>query len=80
MNRFIIGELLDNDTRERSIELGYAVGRMCDIVQLEIGESMVIQYPIGTWFYSDIVKEIDETDYGVWVKTEKRTYRFDDAY
>ena len=29
--------------------------------------------------YTSVVEDIEETDYGIWVTTENRVYRFDDV-
>jgi hypothetical protein len=45
--KYIIGEVLDNDTDQRSTKFGYRVGRECFIVNLEIDSPMVVKYPDG---------------------------------
>lgn len=76
--KYIIGEVLDNDTQIRSKELGYIVGRECYIVLLEKGECMLLEYTDNRGaFKSTTVEYIDQTDYGFWVNTKNRTYRFD---
>lgn len=76
--KYIIGEVLDNDTDQRSTKFGYRVGRECFIVNLEIDSPMVVKYPDGKMFYTSVVKEIDENEYSLWIVTNNRTYRFDD--
>ena len=76
--KYIIGEVLDNDTQKRSKQWGYRVGRECYIVLAEEGKSMIIEYTNdkGT-FITSTVKEVSRTNYGVWVTTNNRIYRFD---
>lgn len=76
--KYIIGEVLDNGTQERSKEWGYRVGRECYIVLMEKGKCLLVEYPNGKGtFKTSIVEEVEQTDYGFWVKTINRTYRFD---
>lgn len=75
--KYIIGEVLDNDTQERSVEWGYRVGRQCYIVLIQEGRCMIVEYPNGKMFRTSMVKEVEQTDYGFWVETNNRTYRFD---
>lgn len=61
--------------------MGYRVGRECFIKLMEEGKSLIIEYPTGGVFRTSIVKEVEQTDYGFWVTTNNRTYRFDvDAF
>lgn len=75
--KYIIGEILDNDTQKRSEKWGYRVGRECYLVLLKEGYRMIVEYPNGGTFETSTVQEVDQTDYGFWVKTMNRTYRFD---
>lgn len=76
--KYIIGEVLDNDTQERSKEWGYRIGRECYIVLMEEGKGMLIEYTNGKGtFRTSKVEEVKQTDYGYWVKTKNRTCRFD---
>lgn len=74
---YIIGEVLDNDTNERSKDYNYRIGRKCSIIHLEEGENMLLGYVDGRVMKSSVVSEIDQTDYGFWVTTCNRTYRLD---
>ena len=75
--KYIIGEVLDNDTQERSKEWGYRVGRECYLVLFEEGKCMIVEYTNGRHFRTSLVQEVEQTDYGFWVTTLNRTYRFD---
>ena len=76
--KYIIGEVLDNNTQERSKKWGYRVGRECYIVLMQEDKCMLVEYPNGKGtFRTSIVEEVDKTDYGFLVKTRNRTYRFD---
>lgn len=75
--KFIIGEVLDNDTQKRSEEYAYRIGRECYLVQMEEGKNMIVEYWDGRILTTTNVKDVEQTDYGFWVKTMNRTYRFD---
>lgn len=75
--KYIIGEVLDNATQKRSEFMCNHVGKECYIMLLKVGECMVLQYPNGGVFWVHGVKEVEQTDYGFWVKTENYTYRLD---
>ena len=77
--KYIIGEVLDKETNKRSEKYGYRVGRECFITVLEEGSIMIGEYEDGRMFYTSVVEDIEETDYGIWVTTENRVYRFDDV-
>ena len=75
--KYIIGEVLDNDTQERSEEYSYRIGRECYLIQIEEGKSLIVEYSNGRRLTTSCVIDIDQTDYGFWVVTRNRTYRFD---
>lgn len=75
--KYIIGEVLDNDTQNRSEEYAYRIGRECYLIQMEEGESLIAEYSDGRRLTTSYVKDIEQTDYGFWVITSNRTYRFD---
>ncbi|MGL5328359.1 MAG: hypothetical protein ACRDD7_03750 [Peptostreptococcaceae bacterium] len=75
--KYIIGEVLDNDTQKRSKEWGYRVGRECYVVLAQVGYCLIVEYPDGNIFRTSTVKKVEETDYGLWIETNNRTYRFD---
>lgn len=77
--KYVIGEVLDKETNNRSEKFGYRVGRECFIPVLENGASMVVEYEDGRMFFTSIVEEISECEYGIWVTTKNRVYRFDDV-
>ena len=77
-NKYLIGEVLDRETNKRSGKFGYRVGRECCILALEKGELLVAEYEDGRMFFTSPVADIEETDYGIWVTTQNRIYRFDD--
>lgn len=78
--KYVIGEILDKDTNERSKLFGYRVGRTCYIDDAYVVEGLplYVQYENGSGWRSSTVVSIDETDYGVWIETLNRLYRFDD--
>lgn len=82
MSNYIIGEVLDVSTRTRSSKFGYRIGRKCKIKndewnQWKIGNSLVVEYPDDKYFTTSPMEDFEETDYGVWVTTKNRIYRFD---
>ena len=80
MDRFVIGEVLDLNTGKRSDEFAYRVGRKCaiNLDYLQEGICLLVEYPERkAYFRTSIVKEIEQTDYGFWVKTMNSHYRFD---
>ena len=78
-NKFFIGEILDKETNDRSEKFGYRVGRECFITVLEKGSPLVVEYTDNDrMFFTSVVEDIEETDYGIWVTTKNRVYRFDD--
>lgn len=45
---------------------------------MEEGRCLLVEYLNGKGiFRTSIVKEVEQTDYGFWIKTMNRTYRFD---
>ena len=79
-NKFFIGEILDKETNDRSERFGYRVGRECFITVLEKGSPLVAEYTDNDrMFFTSVVEDIEETDYGIWVTTKNRVYRFDDV-
>lgn len=77
--KFVIGEILDNDTDKRSELFGYRVGRTCyiDDAYVTEGVPLYVQYEDGRGFRTSRVVKVDESDYGVWIETMNRSYRFD---
>ena len=77
-NKYLIGEILDRETGNRSEKFGYRVGRECYITVLEVGLPMFVEYVNNDKvFYTSVVEQIDENEYGIWVTTKNRDYRFD---
>lgn len=78
--KYVIGEILDKITNERSAKFGYRVGRTCyiDDEYVEEGFPLIVEYDEMRYFRTSTIVSIDETDYGVWIETLNRKYRFDD--
>lgn len=74
-----IGEILDISTGKRNEQFAYRVGRECvlDFNFIVEGRPMVVFYPNGSYFSTSIVQEVEQTDYGYWIITMNRKYRFD---
>ena len=47
---------------------------------LNYGEPMIFDVEHSMIFSTTNVISIDETDYGIWIETEKAIYRFDNSY
>ena len=85
MQKYIIGEVLDKDTRQRSKEFGYRVGWECTLFNdrenlWKEGCSLIIEYPDGRCCRTSSIEDFEQTDYGMWVTTKNRIYRFDYIY
>lgn len=79
-NNYVIGEVLDIETGNRSEKIGYRVGRKCfiDDSWFKEGSPLMVYYPDRkTVFWTSNVQEINQDDYGVWIKTLNMEYRFD---
>ena len=79
LKKYVIAEVLDRKTKKRSEEFGYRVGRECYIKNLEVGTLMWVKYEDGRMFRTSIVEDFIECEYGIWVTTGNREYRFDDV-
>lgn len=71
-----VGAIFYNQTKQTCDE--YMIQKQFEILELEINEPMVIRFVDGYTFTTSTVVDIDETDYGIWVMTTDKTYRFDD--
>lgn len=85
MQKYIIGEVLDKDTKQRSLDFGYRVGKKCtlynDRENLWIESfPLIIEYINGGRCYTANIEDFEQTDYGVWVTTKDSIYRFDYVY
>lgn len=82
MQKLIISEVLDNSTGKRSERFGYRVGRECCTAKpyIEEGVPLIVNYFNNRGFMTTPVLDVEEDDYGFWVKTKNRNYRFDYIY
>lgn len=76
---YVIGEVIDRATEQQSEKLEHIVGMECFISVLEEGSSMIVQCKDGNVLHTSPVEDICECEYGVWVTTRNRDYRFDDV-
>ncbi len=77
---YVIGEVLDKQTGERSKEWGYRVGRKCQIndENVQEGACLFVYYPEReSFFRTSLIMSVEETDGGLWVETMNSQYRFD---
>ena len=80
MTKLIIGEILNRQTDEEIRELRWLIGKEVIIFTLNYGEPMIFDVEHSMIFSTTNVISIDETDYGIWIETEKAIYRFDNSY
>lgn len=75
--KYIIKEVLDNDTQERSKQWGYRVGRICEIHDTcQVGKVLIVLYENGSYFTTSVITAMEELDYQLKVVTLNRTYIF----
>ena len=76
---YVIGEVVDRATGQRSEKFGHIIGMECFISVLEEDSPMVVKCKDGNVLRTSPVEDICECEYGVWVTTRNRDYRFDDV-
>ena len=75
---YVIGEVIDRATGQRSEKFEHVVGMECFISVLE-DSSMIVQCKDGIVLSTIPVEDISECEYGIWVTTRNTEYRFDDV-
>ena len=80
MTKLIIGKIFNKQTDEEIRELEWLIGKEVIIFTLNYGEPMIFDVEHSMIFSTTNVISIDETDYGIWIETEKAIYRFDNSY
>lgn len=75
MERFIIGAILNKKTDDLVCKHYYnrPIKEIIDI----IGQPLQIQYEDGSFFTHEKVIDHYQTDYGFWVETTSKNWRFD---
>lgn len=78
VSKYIISEVLDSDTKERSILFWYRVGKECEIDDnsIRVGHTLVVMHPDGAFFITTPILKINKVDEGIWVFTDNRIYKF----
>ena len=78
-NWFTIGEIIDKNTKKRCETLGYRIGRKCYIWNdgFQVEKSLLVNYEDDVYFFTTPIEDFYQDDYGVWVITKNREYRFD---
>lgn len=78
-NYFLIGEVLDRDTDQRSENFGYRVGRQCYIhsYDMEVGKPLIVYYESDRYFVTTPIQDFFQDDGGLCFLTRNREYRFD---
>lgn len=80
VGNYIISEVKDHDTNERSKEFGYRVGRECvlDLDYITVGMPLIVHYPNNSHFVGTVIEQILKFgDYDkLVVATQNRTYEF----
>ena len=77
---FILIKVLDRETGNVNENFGDITDRECCISELEIGMPMIVKFSKNTLtIYTSIVEDFYEDEYGIWVITEGKEYRFNDT-
>lgn len=75
VSKLLLHSLYNKNTRQEVCN--YYANRVCKEVHMEIGEPLKIKYETGSGFTHEKVFDIEENDYGFWVETTRKMWRFD---
>ena len=78
-NNCKIGKIYNKNTK--SDVCSQYKGKEIENVICNVGECLKVNYASGSGFtHYEIVLDVDETDYGFWVETTRKMWRFDYVY
>ena len=78
-NRLLLHSIYNRKTKQEVLK--HKSKKICSLSFENDFTKMIIQYEEGeTLKYSEKVEDIEETDYGVWVTTTNKIWRFDELY